>query len=225
LIRASLARLYLRAYHKAKRGPRFVEVLGERFLVLPRVFSPVSAYSTELVAKNLAVRKGDTVLDVGCGSGVLAVLAAKRGARVVAVDASEDACLCTKLNAKLHGVAEMVDVRAGDLYEPVRGEQFDLVISNPPYLPLEPRDELDKLWCCGRGLGLLKRLVSGLPLHMKPGGRALLTFSSLTGVGAVEKALRRAGLAWRVVDEVRTPLDTIFLAEIRARGRITSAAI
>lgn len=217
MIRVRLARLYLRTYHRFRPGPRFVEVLGEKFVVLPSVFSPVGTYSTELVARNLSAKEGEEVLDVGCGSGVLAVLAAKRGAVVVAVDASEEAVLCTQVNAALHGVSQRVEAIVGDLYEPVAGRRFDLIISNPPYLPLEPRDELDKLWCCGNDLGLLRRLIAGIPEHLKSGGRALFTFSSLTGLDGVHQIVSEHNLEWSVVDELRTPLDTIFLVEARAR--------
>lgn len=214
MIKAELARLYLRAYHKLIKGPRFVKVLGERFIVLPGVLNPIGTYSTSLVARNISVKKGEDVLEVGCGSGVLAVFAAKMGARVVAVDSSEEAIRCTRVNVALHGVFRRVEVILGNLYEPVTRRKFDRIISNPPYLPLEPRDDLDRHWCCGSDLSILRQLIVGLPEHLKPKGRALLTFSSLTGVSAMKKILSEAGLKWRVVDKARTPLDTIFLVEI-----------
>jgi release factor glutamine methyltransferase len=83
-----------------------------------------------LLADLVPEQAGD-VLDVGCGAGTLALVAASRGARrAVGVDLSERAIELARFNARLNGVA--AEFRAGDLLAPVRGEAFDLVVSQPP---------------------------------------------------------------------------------------------
>src|SRR2546423_4834218 len=77
--------------------------------------------------------RGARVLDLGSGSGVLAVAAARKMAEVTAVDVSRRAVTTTWLNARLNGVS--VRAARGDLFAPVRGERFALIVSNPPYLP------------------------------------------------------------------------------------------
>ena len=85
---------------------------------------------------------GTRVLDVCTGSGILAIAAARAGAsRVTAVDVSWRAVVAARLNARVNGVR--LRVRRGDLFEPVRGERFDLIVSNPPYIPSED-DELPR---------------------------------------------------------------------------------
>ena len=73
------------------------------------------------------------VLDMGTGSGIAAIAAARRGARVVAVDISTEAVRCARINVLLNRVDDRVEIRCGDLFEPVQGERFDLVLFNPPF--------------------------------------------------------------------------------------------
>ena len=104
---------------------------------LPGVFKPRS--DSRMLADQIRRERlvaGARVLDVCTGSGVLAIAAARAGAsRVTAVDVSWRAVIAAWLNARLNGVR--LRVRRGDLLEPVRGERFDLIVSNPPYIPSE----------------------------------------------------------------------------------------
>ena len=79
------------------------------------------------------------VLDVGAGTGALAIAAAHAGAAsVTAVDLSRRSVAATWLNSRLHRVP--VNVRCGDLFAPVRGRRFDVVVANPPYVPAPTQD-------------------------------------------------------------------------------------
>lgn len=107
-------------------------------LVLPGVYAPQE--DTALLAAALAdepVAPGAAVLDVGTGSGALALTAARRGARVTAVDVSRRAVYAARLNALRAGLP--LEVVRGNLFEPVRGRSFDLVLANPPYVPAPGR--------------------------------------------------------------------------------------
>src|ERR671933_1581281 len=105
-----------------------------RLMTLPGVFRPRP--DTWMLAAHLRaqLRPGATVLDLCTGSGALAVTAARAGAgAVTAVDVSRRSVLTVRLNARLNGVR--VRALGGDLFAPVRGERFDVIVSNPPYLP------------------------------------------------------------------------------------------
>ncbi len=95
------------------------------------MFDPVRHLSGVAFAAELddLVAPGMRVLDVGTGCGILAGVAAQLGATVVATDINERAVVCAQQN--LDGLD--VDVRCGDLFEPVAGERFDLIVCNPPY--------------------------------------------------------------------------------------------
>jgi release factor glutamine methyltransferase len=175
------------------------QVQGIPLLVLPEVFNPTLFHTSGALVRVLpgtGTGAGTLVLDMGSGSGVGAVAAARLGARVVAVDIAGEAVRCTRINALLNGMETRIEVRQGDLFEPVRGERFDLVLFNPPYFRGAPREPWELAW---RSEGVLDRFAEGLPEVLTPGGRALLVVSSET-VGVAE-ALERFPLRSRRIWE------------------------
>jgi release factor glutamine methyltransferase len=129
------------------------EFWSMNFVVGPQVLVP-RPESELLVEQALSIFKSQTptraghprILDLGTGSGVLAVSIAREieGAALWASDISEEALVVARLNAKNHGVAERIDFRVGDLWEPFVGEDiaFDGIVSNPPYITSEAFDTL-----------------------------------------------------------------------------------
>ena len=94
--------------------------------------------STEVLTGLLDVQPGDDVLELGCGSGLLAIAAAKLGARrVVATDLDTKALESAAANARLNGVDEKIEFRAGAWYEALNNEEqkFDVIIATPPQTP------------------------------------------------------------------------------------------
>lgn len=126
----------------------------------------------------LPARVQGKVADFGTGSGIFAILSAARGARAVGVELNNAACQVARANVLLNGLSlEQVDIRNGDLWEPVAGEKFDHVFSNPPFVPT-PADSQAPAYADGGedGLKLIERLLSGLDDVLEPGGKATLTF-------------------------------------------------
>jgi release factor glutamine methyltransferase len=162
------------------------EVAGTPILVLPQVFNPKLFRSGEFLVECLGTKMipvGGTVLDMGTGSGVGAVFAARWASRVVAVDVNPEAVRCARINALMHRLESKIEVRQGDLFAPVAGERFDVVLFNPPYFRGEPSGALDRAW---RSNDVIERFAAGLPDALAPGGRALVVLSSQ---GDVEGAL------------------------------------
>jgi hypothetical protein len=133
----------------------------------------ISSASTSLA--QLTVREPvERALDLGTGCGVQALHLAAHVRQVVATDVNERALWMTRLNAALNGVDESaLDVRAGSLYEPVAGEQFDLVVTNPPFVISPATGE--RLVYRDSGLPgdeVVRRVVAEAPAHLRPGGWA-----------------------------------------------------
>jgi methylase of polypeptide subunit release factors len=110
-------------------------------------------------------------LDVGCGQGLQALLAAPHAGAIVATDRNPRAVACTRLAAVLNGVS--VEARSGDLLDPVAGELFDLVVSNPPFV-ISPGRRYTYRDAGLDGDELSRRLVQEIPSVLAPGGHAVL---------------------------------------------------
>lgn len=188
-------------------------------VVPPGVYRPRS--DTDLLAANLPSVAGKAVLELCAGSGALAITAAQRGAtRVVAVDRCARAVLAVRVNARLNGVA--VDARRGDLLgvlEP--DEQFDVIVSNPPYLPVAPRQTaVDHRWDAGAdGRAVLDRIVSSAAAHLHPGGTLALVQSGFAGIEQTADALEAEGYVVGSPVEHRGPLGPIAAERRRALVR------
>lgn len=184
-----------RLFQKGRQErPVLASVAGRSLLVLPGVMNPVLFRTGAVFARYLETHPlpaGGRVLDMGTGSGLLALVAAGRGARVVAVDINPEAVRCARINALLNRVEARVDVRQGDLFAPVDGEQFALVLFNPPYFAGEPADGFDLAL---RSDTVAGRFAGRLANHLAPGGQALVILSSLGEEALFLQAFRRAGL-------------------------------
>jgi len=203
---------YREAVRRRARRQPVAYITGERefwslrFRVAPGVLVPRP--ETELLVEAALEGTADTgrILDLGTGSGcvVVAFLRERPGWTGVGVDASAQALEVARENAGSLGVADRVELRQGDLFEPVRGERFDRVVSNPPYVPtaeletlepevsrFEPRGALDG---GPDGLDVIRRIAAAAAGFLAPGGRLALEF----GRGqerAVAAILEEAGLS------------------------------
>jgi HemK-related putative methylase len=189
---------------------RLERVLDMRVLVIPGVANPkvlrTGAFFAAQIGAQL-VSPDAAVLDMGTGSGVCALFAARHARRVVAVDVSPAAVRCTRLNAVLNQLEERIDIRLGDLFEPVAGERFDLVLFNPPFLIGIPKDHRDAAW---RSEDTARRFAAGLGDHLVPGGTALVLLSSFGDACPLfESELRSNGFRLEVFARRRYLNETV----------------
>lgn len=200
---ASLAWLHAwRLYRERRiRRPVLERIDGLPFVVLPEVLNPVVFRSGAFLARTVAgsplanPAPGARALDMGTGSGVGAVFAARRGFEVIGVDLNPEAVRCARANVVLNGLEERIEIRHGDLFEPVAGERFDLVLWNPPFFRGEPRGNFDLAW---RATDVVERFAAGLPAVLAPGGLALVLLSTDGDAAGTVAALAAHGFRLQV---------------------------
>jgi release factor glutamine methyltransferase len=188
------------------------------FDVFESVYEP--ADDSFLLAQNLPIKEGDLVLDMGTGCGIQAVLAAQKARKVVAVDINPNAVRCTLHNAVLNKVSDKVEVRQGDLFEPVEaGERFDVILFNSPYLPSEAREERDLAslaWAGGEsGRRVIDRFIVEVIGHLKPSGRVLLVQSTLSDAEKSLQMFTQQGLDATMIAEKKVSFESIVVIEAR----------
>jgi release factor glutamine methyltransferase len=170
-------------------------------VVTPNVFNPAVFRTSPVLIEAIAayVRPGMRVLDVGTGTGVAAIAAAAAGAYATAVDINPEAVRCARINALLNHVDTLVSVRLGDLFGPVSGNRFDLVVCNPPFFNGRPATARDAAW---RSEDFIERFCAGLGAALDTAGRALIVFSNHADEGALRATLAAHGLC-AAVDRAR----------------------
>ncbi|HEX3396468.1 MAG TPA: HemK2/MTQ2 family protein methyltransferase [Steroidobacteraceae bacterium] len=194
---------------------RLERVRGAPFLVTPSVFNPKVPRTGEFLASVLDANLigGDfSVLDMGTGSGVCAVFAARHAAQVVAVDINPAAVRCAGINALLNGVDDKIELRQGDLFAAVPGEKFDLVLFNPPFLRGTPDDDRDRAW---RSSDVAERFSAGLSGALKPEGFALVLLSTFGDPGHFLDQFYKAGLDVSVLAERRFVNETLTVFKLQ----------
>lgn len=151
----------------------------------PRVYPP-SDDSMFLIGC-LDIAPGETVLEIGCGSGIVSMHCAKAGASVTAGDINPAAVELTRINAESNGLD--IDVLETDVYSSVTGK-FDTIIFNLPYLPVEDDCELAEAWSGGEGgIGPLPELLRGAEEHGNEGWRIIVVVSSLMDAARLDALL------------------------------------
>jgi len=188
------------------------------FTIDEHVYEP--SEDTFLIAEKMTVSKDDVVLDMGTGCGILAVLAAKKTKKVVAIDINPQAIKYAKKNAEINGVRTQIDHRIGDLFQSIKKtEFFSLILFNSPYLPSEPYEEkslIGKAWAGGpNGRQVIDRFIADAPKFLVAGGRILLVQSSLSNISRTLEKFNEMNLMASVIAQVKVPFEIIALIEAR----------
>ena len=231
LLPAEVAEFRSRLVRRARREPiqyiegeaafRNLRLRVDRRVLIPR---PETELLVDVVLEWARGREGLRALDVGTGSGAIALSLATEGSfgQVVATDLSPEALEVARGNRDLAAADAPVEFRAGDVYDPVAGETFDVVVSNPPYVGEEERDSLDpevREWEPARalfagmgGLEVIRRIVGGAPAVLRPGG--LL---------AIEIGWQQADAVAALIREVDGFSEPTVRRDLAGRDRIVTA--
>lgn len=191
---------------------------GLDFTMFPETFNPNYAKAALLLLDNLGVRKGDVVLDPFAGCGADAIFAVREGAaRAVAIEKHELPFLCASYNAYMLG-KDSVDVRKGDLFDPLHpveeDKSFSLVVANPPFRDMKSEFDKGPDWYYRAmrnidaaikdpGYRTLTRFFTEVGSWMAPEGRIRMVFSDVGDMDFLQELAGENGFSHEVVAEDR----------------------
>jgi len=189
-------------------------------LAMEEVYEPRedSYLLQECIPQNL---KGKKILDMGTGSGILAITAAKNGGDVTAVDISPEALKAAEKNAKRQNVK--IKFILSDLFENI-AEKYDLIIFNPPYVPENEFDEkvgTSRIYSGGKsGREVLERFIKDVKRFLSENGEILIVISSLTGEKETFELFRKASFEARIVVREKVPWEELLVLYVQHRAAL-----
>ncbi|MCK9151025.1 HemK2/MTQ2 family protein methyltransferase [Methanobacterium alcaliphilum] len=176
-----------------------------KFQTCPKVYAP--AEDTFLLADNLILSEGEVVLEIGTGTGLIALTASKKASQVIATDINHHAVKCARANMELNDINN-IKFHLGNLFQPVQNEKFDLILFNTPYLPSSKDeivgDELDAAWDGGAdGRRVIDLFLNEVKYYLNDGGRVQLVQSSLSDNEKTLERLEKMNFDVEITDSER----------------------
>ncbi|MFF9127939.1 HemK2/MTQ2 family protein methyltransferase [Streptomyces sp. NPDC014889] len=187
-----------------QEGAQTVPFLGLTLTVPSTVMTPCPVSPILGGAVFAEVQEGDRVLDMGTGSGSLAITAAAKASEVVAVDINPDAVEAVRANAARNGVADRVQAQLSDVFSAVEGT-FDLIIFNPPFQWFAARDVADSA-TTDESYGALTRFFREARKYLAENGRMMIFFSTMGDVQYLQKLIDEEGFRHEVVFRTLRPV-------------------
>ncbi len=218
MLKKALAWRY-RDFRPGSLPARRRRVDGMSLLVSRGVYDPTMHFTSAFFARYLGrpgvVERGSRVLDVGTGTGVLAIAAASAGASlVVATDIDPAAVRCANDNVRSHSLQGMVIVLEGDLFAPLEGRRFDLIVCNPPYFRGVPGTPADRAFYAGKEYEWLDRFAEGAAHYLEPDGRVLVVLGDAADLPSVLRHLARPGWRLRQVARKDIWVEVLYVFEM-----------
>jgi release factor glutamine methyltransferase len=220
LRRLMRAFIFLFSYHVvlSRKSIRTVSAAGFRLTVRPTVFHPRFFVSSERFAAFIdgLDLKGKRVIDIGTGTGILALAAARAGAAdVVAADINPNAALNANENARANGLGDRVTGVCSNLLAALAPRPlFDVILSSPPKHAGEPRDLTDRGWHAGPAFRDVKDLFDQARERLKPGGKLYVMVSSDSDLDLFGKLIDKAGFRARLAHEYSIFIESFIIYEL-----------
>src|SRR5437588_5471594 len=222
LRRALRGFIHFFSYHLilSRRNIRVSHAGGFRLTVRPTVFHPKFFISSEKFAEFIDTLDlaGKRVAEIGTGTGILALAAARAGAQlVVATDINPNAALSANENARANGLGDRVTGVCTNLLSALAPRPlFDVILSSPPKHAGEPNNLADRGWHAGPAYRDVIALFDQARERLNPGGRIYLMVSSDTDLDLFASLIAKAGFGQRKVREYSLVVEPLIIYELQA---------
>ena len=183
--------------------------------VEPTVFPPFLTISTKLLLQFIATLelKGKQFLELGCGCGIISILAAKNGALVTATDINEIALEALGKNAMNNDVT--LEIVASDLFTNLREKSFDIIVINPPYYPKTPASMAENAWFCGENFEYFELLLHQLGGFMTATNEVYMILSEDCELQKIKAIALKNEMALKCIIEKTVAAEKNFIFRLR----------
>jgi release factor glutamine methyltransferase len=202
------------------------------FIIRPTVFNPVDFLSSGIFADFILTLdlEGKEIMDMGCGSGIVSIIAASKGAKCLALDINPIAVRSVKETAELNKLSDKITVVESDLFEAVpsptgrvreglvpsssesTGEGlFDIIFFNPPYYKGIPKNNFERAFKAGPDLEVIDSFLAGAGKFLPPGGVIYFIVSSDMDLGDLENRIKTSGFGFEIFKTNEKLLETFYI--------------
>jgi len=215
LLRYISTRTWKRYLEWYLRKPRRFSFKGMTLIIEPGVFHPGFFYSTRFLLGHIAGLdlQDKKVLELGCGSGLIALYAAGQNARVTASDISQTAVGALGINAA--SCKRSLSIVHSDLFAGLPRQEFDLIIVNPPYYKGVPASEAEYAWYCGPDLAYFRRLFAEAGSYMHAGSSIVMVLSEACDIAGIRTLAEAAGMRMEEVSAKQFLLEKNFIYHLK----------
>lgn len=194
---------------------RNLRMNGLRLIIPAGVFPPHFLLSTRFMMDAMQTQdvRGKRLLELGAGSGALALVMARQGALVTAVDISPTAIDAITSNSLANNLS--LEVLPSDLFSALAGRTFDWILVNPPYYPAQPRSDAEHAWFCGPEFEYFEGFFEALRNHVLPDSRVWMVLSEDCDLQKLEAIARQHGWTMASILSRTRWLERNYIFEIR----------
>jgi release factor glutamine methyltransferase len=191
---------------------------GIKIIVSPGVFHPGLFFSTKILLSYISDYdlKGKRVLELGAGSGLISIFAAKKGALVTASDISNIVINCLHKNSTNNNV--IIDIVKSDVFDQIPDIKFDLVIINPPYYPYNPKNENEYAWFCGEDFLYFRKLFCQLKKIKNPVSEIIMILSEDCSINQIKDIANENGIELKLNSTVKNWYEENYIFTITFRS-------
>ncbi len=191
---------------------------GLSLLVKKGVFHPRFFYSSKYFARFIKSQDllGKSFLDIGSGSGILGMVAARSGANVTSIDISKAAVENTEMNFEKNGLEGQF--LQSDLFDSLPKKVFDVVVINPPYYPKNIRTESEYAWHCGENHEYFERLFKGLAVYTEDKTCIYMILSTECDLNRIEELAKKSSWKLIKIDQNRINLEWNYIFQVKRDG-------
>ena len=213
IIKRIISPLLQKASAKYLTKPRRYTYRSVSVWVAPTVFPPFLTISTKLLLQFIETLplQNKKLLELGCGCGIISIIAAKNGAIVTAVDINQTALGALAENASENQVS--VEILCSDLFENLQKHLFDYIVINPPYYPKQPQSMAEQAWFCGENFEYFEKLFAQVA-SLITRSQTYMILSEDCDLSRISAIARGNGIGLELIQEKKVLTETNFIFQM-----------